>query len=201
MQESICCTVEIYRSQKFLLNIGMATKWSEDLVVLGITLPQHKSLLHLVSCLGGLLRSIMHSPSSNDLPRFLSSKGCNPGMFDHWGDNTFYVAAMKGKGDVIDSLLSEIPAADHGHRAYLVTAELVGIKIDRNMYRKSCELLPKYSPFSNASISCGLLVQAILQLKDLTGSRLDVFGSENGYRFNQFCIRNRGNNFGFMVWW
>lgn len=59
-------------------------------------LAHDKSCLNLVSSWGGLLHVIFRSLCSVDLVRFVRNKGCNPGVFDHQGDNTFHFAAMRG---------------------------------------------------------------------------------------------------------
>lgn len=177
----------------------MALEGNQDMVVLGVLLAQDKSWVNLVSSLGGLLHSIIRSSCSAELVRFVRSKGCDPKVFDHRGDNAFHVAAMRGRCDVIDALFSEISAADRAHPTYLVTAESVNNSVDLNKCYNACGILPIHSPFLNESMSREVLVQIIFRLKDLGGARLDVCDGKNGYTLHQFCIARTGNDLGFML--
>lgn len=44
-----------------------------------------------------------------------------------------------------------------------------------------------------------VLVQTILQLRDLGGARLDICNGENGYILPQFCIATSGNDLRLML--
>lgn len=79
-------------------------------------------------------------------------------MFDHRGDKYFHVAAIKGIGDVISSLPSEIPAADPDRPAYLITAESAEFKIERNTSHSTCGLITINYLLLNGGMSRTVLV-------------------------------------------